>query len=58
MINSGLLGYKFKVDDTPDVEKVDQHYLILDFDVRGFFGLGEFFALSSMDWRLASGSYW
>jgi hypothetical protein len=30
---------------------------ILDFDIFGFFGLGEFFDLHSMDWRLASGSY-
>jgi hypothetical protein len=31
--------------------------LVLDFDVCGFFGLGEFFDLHSMDWYLASGSY-
>jgi hypothetical protein len=24
--NSGPFGYKFKVDDTPDVEKADQNY--------------------------------
>jgi hypothetical protein len=32
--------------------------LILDFDICGFFGLGEPFDPHSMDWRLASGSYW
>jgi hypothetical protein len=31
--------------------------LILDFDICGFFDLGEFFDLHSMDWCLASGSY-
>jgi hypothetical protein len=25
LINSGPFGYKFKLDDTPDVEKVDRH---------------------------------
>jgi hypothetical protein len=25
----GPFGYKFKVDDTPDVEKADQHYFDL-----------------------------
>jgi hypothetical protein len=25
LINSGPFGYKFKVDDTPDVKKGDQH---------------------------------
>jgi hypothetical protein len=25
LINSGSFGYEFKVDDTPDVEKADQH---------------------------------
>jgi hypothetical protein len=25
LINSGPFGYKFKVDDTSDVEKADQH---------------------------------
>jgi hypothetical protein len=30
MNNSGSLGYKFKVDDTSNVEKADQHY----FDLR------------------------
>jgi hypothetical protein len=25
LINSGPFGYEFKVDDTPDVEKADQH---------------------------------
>jgi hypothetical protein len=28
--------------------------LILDFDIRGFFGVGEFIDLHSMDWCLAS----
>jgi hypothetical protein len=50
----GPFGHKLKVDDTPDVEKVINIVLILDFDIRGFFGLGEFFNLHSMDWRLAS----
>jgi hypothetical protein len=27
VINSGHFGYRFKVDDTADVEKADQHYL-------------------------------
>jgi hypothetical protein len=30
---------------------------ILDFEIRGFFGLGEFCNLHSIDWRLALGSY-
>jgi hypothetical protein len=38
----------------PDVEKGDQYYLILDFYIRGFFGLGKFFDHHFMDWRLAS----
>jgi hypothetical protein len=25
LINSGPFGHKFEVDDTPDVEKADQH---------------------------------
>jgi hypothetical protein len=34
--------YRFKVDGTLDV-------LILNFDICGFFGLGEFFDLHSVD---------
>jgi hypothetical protein len=45
------------VDGTPDVEKADQYCFDLDFDMRGFFDLGEFFDLPSMDRHLASGSY-
>jgi hypothetical protein len=29
LINSGPFGYKLKVDDTPDVEKAEQHCLYL-----------------------------
>jgi hypothetical protein len=34
LINSGPFGYVLKVNDIPDVEISDQHYLILDLDVR------------------------
>jgi hypothetical protein len=37
-------------------KKVD-HHLIMDFDIHGFLGMGEFFDVHSMDWYLASGSY-
>jgi hypothetical protein len=30
----------------------------MDFDIHGFLGMGEFFDVHSMDWYLASGSYW
>jgi hypothetical protein len=50
MSNSGPFRYKFKVDDINDVEKEDQHFFfILDFDICGFFGQGEFFNLHSTD---------
>jgi hypothetical protein len=29
VINSGSFGYKFEVDDTPDVKKADQRYFDL-----------------------------
>jgi hypothetical protein len=50
LIDSGPFGEKLKVDNTPDVEKQINIVLILDFDILG---LGEFFDLHSMDWRLA-----
>jgi hypothetical protein len=57
VINRGLFGHEFKADDAPDVEKQVNIALILDFDVCGFFTLGEFFDLHSMNWRMASGSH-
>jgi hypothetical protein len=41
LINSGAFGNRFKMDDTPDIEKADNIVLMLDFDIRGFFGLGK-----------------
>jgi hypothetical protein len=45
------------VVDTPDVEKAEQHYFDLSLGIHGFFGVGEFFDLHSMNWHLALGSY-
>jgi hypothetical protein len=38
--NQWHFEHKFKVDDAHYVEKTDQYYFYLDFDIRGFFGLG------------------
>jgi hypothetical protein len=39
LINSGPLGYKFEVDDTPMSKKQINIILNLDFEIRGLFGL-------------------
>jgi hypothetical protein len=43
------------MDDTADVEKADNIVFILDFDIRGFFGLGIHYRLflTSLTFHLA-----
>jgi hypothetical protein len=56
LINTGLFGHRFKVDDTADIEKSRSTlFWVLHFDVHGFPGLGihHKLFLISLTFRLA-----